>query len=114
MLKTLSTKSVNPKKNRVKVDNDAGGKFDSRDKFGDNKVSSNKVENNEVKNNKIAKKKNYQKTSKSKNYQKTFKYKKMVNSLNFFIVGARLVFTMLRQMFLKVLILHYFNPKRNI
>lgn len=49
-----------------------------------------------------------------KNHQKTFKFKKTVSSSEFLITGARLIFNKLRQAFVKILILYYFNLKRYI
>ena len=46
-----------------------------------------------------------------KNYQKIFKSIKLIGSLEFFIVRARRVFTKLRQAFIKVLIIYYFDLK---
>ena len=52
--------------------------------------------------------------------QKTFKSKKLSKSKNtvrspdFLTLRAKLIFTKLRQVFFKVLILHYFNPERHI
>lgn len=40
-----------------------------------------------------------------------FKSKKTVSSLNFFIIKAKLVFTKLKQVFIKALILYHFNFK---
>ena len=45
--------------------------------------------------------------------KKLSKSKKMVRSSGFFIFGARLAFTKLRQVFLKAPILHHFDPERH-
>ena len=66
-------------------------------------VDSDKVRDNEVR-------KKSQKMSKSKNLSKS---KKTVG-LKFFTFGAKLVFTKLRQVFVKALILHYFDLERYI
>ena len=55
--------------------------------------------------------KEVQKSSKSKNLSKS---KKTIRSLDFPTPGAKLAFTKLRQIFLKALMLHYFNPERHI
>ena len=52
--------------------------------------------------------------SKSKNlFKKLSKSKNMVG-LDFFTTGARLIFTKLKQEFIKALILHHFDRKRHI
>ena len=56
-------------------------------------------------------KKKDQKTFKSKKLSKS---KMMVKSLDFLISKARLMFTKLRQVFVKALILYHFDPKRHI
>ena len=51
------------------------------------------------------------KSSKSKNLSES---KKTIRSLDFFIFGAKLAFTKLRQAFLKAPILHHFDPECHI
>ena len=80
----------------------------------ESEINNNKVDSGEAGDNEIRKK--GQKTSKSKNLfksKKLSKSKKMVES-DFFTPGARLAFTKLRQIFIKVLILHYFDSERHI
>ena len=68
-----------------------------------------KVDSGEIEVDEIEKK--VHKTSKSQNLSK---YQKTVRSLDFFTLGAKLAFTKLRQVFLKVSILDYFDPARHI
>ena len=106
MLKTSNTKSVKPKKSIIGVDSNSKevyydrAELDDKDKIGSIEVDSDKVEDND-----IAKIKNHQKLSKSKN-RKRFS--------GFFISRTRLAFTKLRQVFVKALILHHFDPKCHI
>ena len=107
MLKTLgNTESLTrPGKGRVGV----GG--DSRVAHCKNKLDENEIDNNEVSGVKIDNevgKKSWN-PSKSKNLSKS----KKIES-GFFPSGARIAFTKLRQVFIKTLILYYFNPKRYI
>ena len=81
---------------------------DSRAGFNENKLDRNKVDGGEVGDNEIEKK--VQKLFKSKNSPKS---KKMVGS-DFFTFGAKLVFTKLRQAFVKAPILHHFDLERHI
>ena len=55
ILKTLSTKSIEPRKSRVEV----GG--DSKSKIDNNEVDSNKIDSNEIRNNEVTEEKNHQK-----------------------------------------------------
>ena len=103
MLKTTSTKSAKPKKGGVKVG------VSSIARRNRSEIDSNEIDGSEVGNDKVGKK--VQKTSKSKNLSNS---KKTVRSLDFFIFGAKLVFTKLRQVFFKAPILHHFNPERHI
>lgn len=80
-----SIKSENPEKDRVEVHSNSRGKFDSKNKFGNNQVSNNNVNNNEI--------------SKRKNYQIMSKCKKIIGSLNCFIFGAGLTLNKLKQVF---------------
>ena len=86
------------------VDVDGRAKHDGKCKLGGNEVGGNEVDDNN-----IIEEKNYQKTSK---YKKLSKSKKMKSG--FFTLGARLAFIKLRQMFVKALILHHFDPKHYI
>ena len=102
MLKKLNTKSIDSKKGVDGVDG-------SRKKYGNrvelvssNEVGSNKVDNEVWKN---------QKTFK---FRKSSKSKKMIGSSDFFTLRAKLAFTKLRQAFVKVLTLHYFDLKHHI
>ena len=102
MLKTLSTKSAKSRKIRIGVGGDSRARCDGRCKLDEIKIGDNKVDN-EV-DDKIGKKD--QKIFKFKTLSKS---KKMIR-LEFFTSGAKLVFTKLRQVFVKALILYYFNP----
>ena len=104
MLKTSGSPEslTQPGKGRVGV----GG--DNRARRDKNKLDDDEVDGGEVEYNEVGKK--VQKTSRSKNLSK---YKEIVGS-NAFTLGARLVFTKLRQAFLKALIFHYFNSKYHI
>ena len=75
----------------------------SRSRIDDGEVNGNEFEDNEIG-------KKVQKSSKSKNLSKS---KKIVRS-DFFIPGAKLLFTKLRQAFVKAPILHYFDLERHI
>ena len=100
MLKTSSIKLAKPRKGEIRV----GG----NSKVRRGRIDNVEVDNGKVGNNKVGKK--GQKTSKSKN---SFKSKKTIG-FNFFTLGARLMFTKLKQVFIKVLILHHFDLKRHI
>ena len=75
-----------------------------RSKLDGDDIDCNEVEDDEVG-------KRVQKTSKSKNPSKS---KKTIKSSNFFISGAKLAFTELRQAFFKAPILYYFDLKHHI
>ena len=77
-------------------------------KLDESKLDGNEVDGGDVEVDKVGKK--VQKMTKSKNLSKS---KKAVGSLDFLTLGAEIVFTKLRQAFLKALILHHFNPKRH-
>lgn len=102
MLKTLrSIKSTTWfKKSGVGVDDDNRVKYYSRYKIGSVEIHSCEVGNDE-----IVEKKNYEKMSKSK---------KLLRYLDFFTPRASLVFTKLRQTFVKAPILYYFELKHSI
>ena len=104
MLKTLSTKSAEPKKGVVGVDDSSRARRDG----GRSRIDDGKVDGNEIEDNKVEKK--VQKLSKSKNLSKS---KKTVGS-DFLTSRAKLVFTKLRQVFFKAPILHYFDLERYI
>ena len=103
MLKTLSTKLAKPWKSRIGIDcnnrheNNKRTKLDSRDEISNNKVNSNKIGEDKI--------------IEEKNHQKTSKFKKTVRFSDFFTPKARLAFTKLRQVFVKVSIFYYFDPK---
>ena len=105
MLKTSSIKSAEPRKGIVRVDVDSRVECDGNELDG-SKIGNNKIDdkvNNEV----------------GKKDQKTFKSKKLSKSkktvgLDFFISGAWLAFTKLRQAFVKALILYHFDPEHHI
>ena len=121
MLKISSTESVEPRKSRVGVNGDNRAGRDKRCKLDRKKTSDNEIDNkvhNKVDNefnNEVDDKidnevddevgKKRQKTSKSKNlFKKLSKSKKMIGS-DFLTSEARLVFTKLRQAFIKTSIL---------
>ena len=86
--------TTQPGKGGDRISSNSRAKCDGRCKIYINEVKDNEVEKND------------QKISKSKNL---FKSKK--TELDFFTFGARLTFTKLRQVFVKVLIIHHFDPK---
>ena len=108
MLKTSgNTESkTRPDKGGVGVSSSKAGY--GRSKLDESEFNDNEVDGGEIKGNKIRKK--VQKRFKSKNLSKS---KKTVRS-DFFIPGAKLAFTKLRQIFLKALILYHFDPNRHI
>ena len=108
MLKFSGTKSAKPRTGGVVVDGDSTARRGGSeiDESRSNKVQ---INGGEVEVDKVEKK--VQKTSKSKNLSKT---KITIGSLNFFTLGAKLAFTKFRQVFLKALILHYFDPELHI
>ena len=110
MLKTLSIELAMPRKGIVGVGY-------SREKYGDRTepISRDELDGNKVKEDEVGKKD--QKTFKSKNLfksKKLSKSKKIVRSLDFFTPEARLVFTKLKQVFVKALIFYHFDSKRHI
>ena len=106
MLKTLSTKSAKPKKNRAKVGGNSKARHDGRCKLDRNEIGDNEI-NDEI-DDKVGKKS--QKMSKSKKSSKS----KKIEKSDFFTFRARLTFTKLRQTFVKTLILHYFDLEHHI
>ena len=78
-----------------------------------NKLNESEIDDNEVGGGEIDNevRKKCQKMSKSK---KSFKSKKAAGSSDFFIPGARLAFTKLRQALLKAPIFYHFNLKHHI
>ena len=100
-----STESkTQPGEGRVEVDSSSRARRDkSRSRIDDNKVDSNEVEDYKVE-------KKVQKSSKSKNLSKSIKTVK----IDFLIPKAKLVFTKLRQAFVKAPILHHFDLERHI
>ena len=108
MLKTLSTESAEPRKGGVKVSSDSrAGRVGSEIDDG-KKIDGSEVDDGEIGDNEVGKK--VQKTSKSKNLSKS---KKMVGT-DFLTPGAKLMFTKVRQAFLKALILYHFDPEHHI
>ena len=92
MLKTSgSTETIiQSKKGRIGISSDGRAKRDNRCQLNNNKIGSIEFDSGEVKNDEIGKK---QKMSKSKKLSKS---KKTVESLDFFTLEARIVFTKLR------------------
>ena len=115
MLKTSgSTKpSTRPEKGVVGVGGDSRARRDAskldRSELDGGEVDSGEVDGGEVEVDEVGKK--VQKTTKSKNLSKS---KKAVGPSDFLIPGAKLIFTKLRQAFLKAPILHHFDPERHI
>ena len=109
MLKTLgSIESTNwSGKGGFEIDGGSRAGCD-RNELDRSKTDGSKVDSNEFGDDKIEKK--VQKLSKSKNLSKS---KKIVKS-DFFTLGAKLVFTELKQIFVKVPILHHFDPECHI
>ena len=107
MLKTLNTKSAKPRKGGVGVGDDSKARRNEseidKNEMDDVEVDSGKVRDDEVE-------KKDRKTSKSKNL---FKSNKTVR-LAFPIPGARLVFTELKQTFLKAPIFYHFDLEHHI
>ena len=102
MLKISSTESAKPRKSGFGVGNDSKARR-NRNELDEDEVNDGEFENNEI----------------GKKVQKTFKSKKLSKSkkaveLDFFTPRARLVFTKLKQAFLKALIFYHFNPERYI
>ena len=109
MLKTSgSTESkTQPSEGEVGVGGSRAGREGS--KLDGSELHGDEVDGGEVKDNEVGEK--VWKRSKSKNLSKS---KKTVRSLDFFIPGAKLAFTELRQAFLKAPILHHSDPERHI
>ena len=87
------------KKDKVGVDIDGKAKSRGRYKFNNYEFNCSEIEGNEVGDDKVPKEKNYQKMSKSK---------KTIRSSDFLSLGAKLVFTKLKQVFVKAPILYHF------
>ena len=93
-------------KDRVEINSDSKDKYNNKTKYngkderGGIEVNSSEIGDNEV--------------IKERNYQKMPKFKKTIRPSDFFILGARLVFTKLKQAFVKALILHYFKLEYHI
>ena len=107
MLKTSITESAKPKKGGVGV---GSGSRAGRVK---NEINRSRIDNIEIDGGKVGDDevgKKSQKTSKSKNLSKS---KKIVGS-DGLTPRARLAFTKLRQVFVKALILHHFDPDCHI
>ena len=104
ILKTSkSTESATKlKKDRVVVSGDGKIEYNGRCKFGSNEIGGGEFEDDKIK-------KNNQKTSKSKNLAKS----KIMES-SFFISGASLAYTKLRQAFVKAPILYHFDLEYHI
>ena len=99
MLKTSSTKSTEPKKGVVGVDDSGRNRAElaSKHEVDGDKVDGVKVDDeldDEV-----------EKNQKMSSSRKLSKFKKTVGSSDFLISGAKLAFTKLKQVFLKILIL---------
>ena len=92
-----------PKKGRVEISGNSRVEYNSR-KIGISEVDSDEIGNDEIE-------KKGQKRSKPKKLSKS---KKIVGSLDFLILRAKLVFTKLRQAFVKALIFYHFNLKCHI
>ena len=110
MLKTSgSTESkTQPGEGKVRVGNDSkvgrGRSEINGSGMDDVEVNDSKVEVNEIE-------KKVQKLSKSKNLPKS---KETIRSSDFLIPGAKLVFTKLRQVFLKAPIFHHIDPEHHV
>ena len=94
--------TIRIRKGGVKIgdDNRVGrdDKCEFSNKINNSEISDNKVEDNEIgkKDQKIFKSKNLTKSKNSTKFQKLSKSKKTVESLDFFILRARLAFIKLR------------------
>ena len=89
-------------KSRIEVDDNSRAKRNDKYKLGGSEIYGGMIDISKVRNNKVAKKEDYQKMSKPK---------KLVRSSDFFTSRARLAFTKLRQVFVKVLILNHYDPE---
>ena len=91
---------------------------DSRVGYDKNELNISEIDDGEVDGNKVNDKigKKRQKTSKFKNFFKSKKLSKSKKTLgsDFLIFRTKLVFTKLRQTFIKSLILYHFDLKRHI
>ena len=120
----MSIKSAKPRKDGVGVGNGSrtgrdGSEIDDRSEINGGEINGGEINGGEInggeinggeiRNDEVGKK--VQKPSKSKNLSKS---KKIVGFLDFLIPGAKLVFTKLRQVFLKAPILYHFYSKRHI
>ena len=106
MLKTLSTKSAEPRKGVVGVSGDSKAGCDGS-KLDESGMDDVEVDGNKVRDNEVGKK--GQNSSKSKNLSKSKK-----TELGFLISRARRALTELRQLFIKAPIFYHFDPKRHI
>ena len=117
-LKISSTESTKLRKGGVRVDGDNRTRLDGRCKLDRKKTYNNEFDDkvdNEIDDeidDKVGKK--GQKTFKSRNLFRKLSKSKTITRLNFLTPEARLVFTKLRQVFVKALIFHYFDPERHI
>ena len=102
MLKTLSTKSAKSRKGRVGVGSD------SRAERGQSKIDGSRMDNVEVNGGEV------KVDEVGKKVQNSSKSKKTVRFLDFLTPKAKLVFTKLRQAFIKAPILQHFDPERHI
>ena len=98
---------IRPGEGVVGVNGDSRARRDAS-KLDGSKLDGDEVDGGEVEVDEVEKK--VRKTSKSKNSSKS---QKTVSS-DFLTPGAKLVFTELRQVFLKALTLHHFDPERHI
>ena len=105
MLKTSNTKSAKPKKGVVGAGCGKKAGFD-RGKLDESEMDDVEVDSGKVRDNKIGKKGQQS----SKNLSKS---KKTTRS-DFLTLGARLVFTKLRQVFVKAPILYHFDLEHHI
>ena len=108
MLKTLegTESKIRPGEGGVGV---GGSSRAGRGRSGIGEMNDIEVDGGEIEVDEVEKK--VHKSSKSKNLSES---KKTIRSLDFFIFGAKLAFTKLRQAFLKAPILHHFDPERYI
>ena len=105
----MSIKLAEPKKSIIGVGDNNRKEHGNRIELdGKDELDGSEVDGDKIRANDITKKKNYSKTSK---FKKLFKPKKKIGSLDFLILRARLVFTKLRQAFVRALILYYFDPE---
>ena len=105
MLKTLSTESVEPRKGVVGVGDDSRARRD-KSEFDRSGMDNVEVDGGKVEDDEVGKKGRKTSINLSKS-------KKTVGS-DFLTLVAKLMFTKLRQAFLKAPILHHFNSERYI